>query len=371
MKRVALVVAALALAAGQLSAQTADEIIAKYLQAVGGAKRIAAVHTLRRIGTLYAGGGLDVPFVVENKRPDKVRSEITLQGMTGIQAYDGKTGWRVNPFQGKKDAEAMGEDELKGIMQDAEFDDALFDYKAKGNTVQFLGTDQIEGSQVYKLQLVAADNGDVRTYYIDVDNNVPIKLEVKRTVRGAEQEFEIVYGDYKDVNGWYMPFAFEMGAKGGSGVQRARFAWDRIEINPVIPDSRFAMPAPGTPVEPAPVTEPAAPASAPARRPAPARRAAAATAPVPVDSETFAGLGARNIGSATRSGRIAALAAMPAPRGGAGAAVRARECWRLGSCRPLRSSYFLGGRRNSRTPRATTPRPARHTASHRPVPRPR
>ena len=64
----------------------------------------------------------------------------------------------------------------------------------------------------------------MRTYYIDVDNNVPIRQEIKRTVRGAEQEFAIVYGDYKEVNGWYMPFAFEMGAKGASGVQRARFA---------------------------------------------------------------------------------------------------------------------------------------------------
>ncbi|MGE5156354.1 MAG: hypothetical protein ACM3JP_02535, partial [Betaproteobacteria bacterium] len=186
MKRVLLLIASLALAAGTLSAQTADDIIARYQQAVGGAQRIAAVQTLRRTGTFYAGGGLEVPYVQESKRPNKVRSQLTLQGMTMIQAYDGKTGWRVNPFQGKKDAEAMGEDEMKGIIQDAEFDDALFDYKAKGNTVQLLGTDEIEGSQVYKLQLTAADNGDVRTYYIDVDNNVPIKLEVKRTVRGAE-----------------------------------------------------------------------------------------------------------------------------------------------------------------------------------------
>ena len=227
MKRVLMFSASLALAAGSLSAQTADEIIARYQQAVGGAKRIAAVQTLRRTGKFYAGGGLEVLSTQESKRPNKVRSQITLQGMTMIQAYDGKTGRRVNPFQGKKDAEAMGEDEMKGIIQDAEFDDALFDYKQKGNTVQLLGTDEIEGSRVYKLQLTAADNGDVRTYYIDVDNNVPIKLEVKRTVRGAEQEFEIVYGDYKDVNGWYMPFAFEMGPQSGAGPPRARLTGGR------------------------------------------------------------------------------------------------------------------------------------------------
>jgi photosystem II stability/assembly factor-like uncharacterized protein/outer membrane lipoprotein-sorting protein len=309
MKRVLLLFATLALAAGSLSAQTADDIIARYQQAVGGAQRMAAVQTLRRTGKYFGGGGFEALYTQESKRPNRVRSEITLQGMTMVQAYDGKTGWRVNPFQGKKDAEAMGEDEMKGIIQDAEFDDALFDYKAKGNTVQFLGTDQIEGSTVYKLQLTAADNGDVRTYYIDVDNDVPIKLEVKRTVRGAEQEYEIVYGDYKAVNGWYMPFAFEIGPKGGTSAQRAKFTWDRIETNAVIPDSRFAMPAPGTAVEPtAPAAAPAPPAGRPTGKPAAARPAAAPLAAVAVDSETFAGLGARNIGSAAMSGRIAALA---------------------------------------------------------------
>ncbi|HMA40497.1 MAG TPA: hypothetical protein VKP10_10490, partial [Gemmatimonadales bacterium] len=312
MKRVSLLVAALALTAGGLSAQSADDIIARYLRAVGGAQRIAAVQTLRRVGTFYGGGGFEAAVTQENKRPNRVRSHLTIQGMTLIQAYDGRTGWRVNPFQGKKDAEAMGEDEVKSIVEEAEFDDALFDYKAKGNTVAYLGTDQIEGSQVYKLQLTAADNGDVRTYYIDADNNVPIKLEIRRTVRGAEQELEFVYGDYKEVNGWYLPFAVEVGPKGGPAAQRNKLAWQRIEANPVIPDSRFAMPAPGTPVEAG--EQAAAPAPAPpARAPAPARvpaRAPAPAAPAVVDSETFAGLGARNIGSAAMSGRIAALAAV-------------------------------------------------------------
>jgi photosystem II stability/assembly factor-like uncharacterized protein len=311
MKRVPFLFASLALCAGPLSAQTADDIIAKYQQAVGGAQRMAAVQTLRRTGKYYGGGGFEAVVSQENKRPNKVRGEITLQGMTLIQAYNGTTGWRVNPFQGKKDAEAMGEDETKSIVQDAEFDDALFNYRQKGNTVEFLGTDQIEGSQVYKLKLTAADNGDVRTYYIDVDNNVPIKLEVKRTVRGAEQEFETIYGDYKQENGWYMPFAFEIGAKGSSSDQRAKFAWQSIEVNPVLPDNRFDMPAPGTPVPPTPpaAAAPAKPAPKPAAAPRP-KPVAAAPVAVAVDSETLAGLGARNIGSAAMSGRIAAVAAV-------------------------------------------------------------
>src|SRR5712692_2946584 len=170
------------------SAQYADDVIAKYVERVGGADRINTVQTLKRTGRFYGSGGFEATVSQENKRPNKVRDQFSLQGMTAIQAYDGKTGWKVDPFGGKKDAEAMGEEELKSIVEDAEFDDPLIDYARKGNTLELLGTDKVEGSDVYKLKLTLAANGDIRTYYIDTDSDVPIKLEVKRTVRGAERD---------------------------------------------------------------------------------------------------------------------------------------------------------------------------------------
>jgi hypothetical protein len=96
-----------------VSAQTADEIIAKYVKNIGGAEQIQAIKTLRRTGKLTLGGGFDVVLLRENKRPDMVRQEFTLQGMTAVTAYDGRRGWKVEPFQGKKDAEPLGEEELK------------------------------------------------------------------------------------------------------------------------------------------------------------------------------------------------------------------------------------------------------------------
>jgi photosystem II stability/assembly factor-like uncharacterized protein len=291
------------------AAQSADDIVARYVKKVGGAERIQAVRTLRRTGRFYGGGGFQAAVSQENKRPRQVREDFSLQGMTAVQAYDGRTGWKVDPFGGKKDAEALGEEDLKSIVEDAEFDDPLIDYARKGNTLEFLGKDKVEGSDVYTLKLTLAANGDVRTYYIDTDNDVPIKLEVKRTVRGAEREFEVILGDYKDVNGWYLPFSFETGPKGSSSADKGKFVWERIEANAEIPDSRFARPAPGAPVT-ADQAQPA-PAAAAVPRKAPGGgtvESAAALAPVKVDADTFAGLGARNIGSAAMSGRIAAVA---------------------------------------------------------------
>src|SRR5207247_3292085 len=140
------------------------------------------------------------------------------------------------------------EDEIKGIVEDAEFDDPLLDYQKKGNKAELVGMDQIDGSDVYKVKLTLASNGDVRTYYIDVDNFVPIKYEVKRTVRGAEREFEVELGDYKEVNGWYLPFSFAIGGKGSSAANKAQYAWERIEANVALDARLSARPAAGAPV---------------------------------------------------------------------------------------------------------------------------
>src|SRR6185295_6522185 len=122
MRKAVLAFAILAIAAVSATAQNADDIVAKYIKTVGGMEKIQAVTALRRTGKVIAGGGFEIPLVEENKRPNLVRQDITIQGLTGISAYDGKTGWKVQPWSGKKDAEAMGEGELKGIMEEADFD---------------------------------------------------------------------------------------------------------------------------------------------------------------------------------------------------------------------------------------------------------
>jgi len=85
-----------------VSAQTVDEIIAKNLQAKGGLQKLKAVQTARMAGTMTVGPGMEAPFVIEFKRPNQMRLDFTLQGMTGTQAYDGKTGWMLMPSAGGK-----------------------------------------------------------------------------------------------------------------------------------------------------------------------------------------------------------------------------------------------------------------------------
>lgn len=224
--------------AAQVTKQTVDEIIAHYVKTIGGMDKIQAVKSLRRVGKYTGSGGFEKIYVQENKRPDFVREEFSLQGMTGINAWDGKTGWKIDPFQGKKDAESLSEDEMRGIVEDADFDEPLINYKEKGNKVELVGMDQIEGTDVFKLR-VTLKSGDVRTYYLDTDSYVPIKMDEKRTIRGSEQELETTLGDYKEVGGWFLPFSVESGFK---GQDKGKITYDKIEPNVVIDDTRFRKP---------------------------------------------------------------------------------------------------------------------------------
>jgi len=236
----------LALFAMPVSAQTAEEIVAKYIKTIGGAEKIEAIKTLRRTGKFTGGGGFEAVVIQENKRPQMARREFTIQGMTGVTAYDGKTGWKIEPWGGKKDAEALGEEEMKGIQEDADFDGPLVNYQQKGNKVEFVGAEPVEGTDAFKLK-VTLKNGDVRYYFMDTDYYVPIKTESKRMVRGAEREFETSLGDYKEVAGVYLPHSIESGVKGSPN--KSQITFEKIEANIALDDSRFKQPA--APAKPA------------------------------------------------------------------------------------------------------------------------
>jgi hypothetical protein len=235
------VLGAIFLSTATTFAQTVDEIIAKNLQARGGVEKIKAVKSIRITGRLDAGG-FRAGFVQENLRPGKVREEFLLQGMAQIMAYDGKTGWQVNPFGGRKDPDLLSADDMKSLVEDSDIDGQLVDYKNKDHRAELIGHDSVEGTDCYKIKLTLS-NSDVRYYYIDTDSFLELKVENERMIRGAVQYGEIYYGDYEQVNGIYFPFAYESGEKGSTF--RTRYTVNKIEMNVPITDEKFNMPKMG------------------------------------------------------------------------------------------------------------------------------
>lgn len=228
----------LALAA-PAAAQTADEIIAKHIEALGGIEKIKNVKTVRMTGKMAVGPGIEAPLVMELKRPNSMRMDFTLQGMTGTQAYDGKIGWTLMPFQGSTVPQQMAEDDLKMAQEQADMDGVLVDYKTKGHTVELLGKEKVEGADAYKLK-VTMKNGVIRTIYLDAEHYLQIKDESKRTIRGTEVETETILGDYKEVDGMMFPHSIDGGQKGSP--QRQKITVEKIELNVPIDDARFKMP---------------------------------------------------------------------------------------------------------------------------------
>ena len=238
-KPLALLALGAALMSWGAAAQTLDEVLAKNYEARGGLDKILAVQSARLTGKMTMGQGMEAPFVMQWKRPDKLRLEFTLQGMTGVQAFDGKTGWMLMPFLGKTDPEKMSEEDVKNIQEQADFDGELVNWKDKGYEVELLGEEPVEGTEAYKVK-VTKPNGDTSIFYLDAEYYLEIKSEGKRTVRGQEVEYEASMGDYKEVDGLMIPHSISSKAKGMPEGQTITI--DKVELDVPIDDSIFAMP---------------------------------------------------------------------------------------------------------------------------------
>lgn len=234
-----------------LVGQTAAELVAKNLEARGGIEQIKAIKTLRMTGKMQMGG-----FVAQVSRvavaPNMVRDAFTIQGMSQVMAYDGSSGWRLSPFEGRKDPELMGEEELRDIVEEADFYGPLVDYSTKDNRIEYLGHDTVDGDDAYRLKVTLA-NGDIIYYFLDPDTYLEIRTQKTEFVRGGLHETVTNLGSYKKVAGVYFPFSLEVGGAQDESNSMSKVTFEKIEANVPIDPAEFQMkvsPAPASPKQP-------------------------------------------------------------------------------------------------------------------------
>lgn len=220
--------------------QTAEELVNKNIEAKGGMEKIKAIKTLRMTGRLI-GGGITATAGQESMRPNLVRETFSLQGMTAVQAFDGSTGWQIQPFGGRKDPELMGEDDMRDLLIDSDFDGPLVDYKAKGNVVEYLGHDIVDGDDALRLKVTLKD-GDILYYYLDPDTYLEIRKETQKFIRGSVRENASDLGSYKPVAGVMFPFSIASGPK-NDPTSWQTVTVDKLEANVPLDISDFAVPA--------------------------------------------------------------------------------------------------------------------------------
>ena len=222
-------------------AQTANELVAKNLAARGGAAAFDALELVKFDGMMIFPGDFQLTYEEVRTKAGDVRVDAALQGLTLVQAWDGKSGWRINPFEGRKDAERMSDDEARSLADTGSLRGPLQNAVKQGATVTYLGREDFDGTNAYKLK-VAEKDGDEFVYLLDPDSMLEIKMTETRKVRGAPQTFEYEYGDYEKVGGVYFPMSIESWSP-GQGNNRQRIVIASGTANAPAPASLFAQPA--------------------------------------------------------------------------------------------------------------------------------
>lgn len=234
-KLLAVVFMAALMLAGPSYAQTVDEIVARHIQAKGGAEKLKSVSSVRMTGKLTSQGR-DVPMTVMTKRPNLLRQEITTPGGLAVNAFDGETAWALAPG-------AAIPREITGPQADAarsntEFDGPLLDYKAKGHTLELVGKEKVGSGEAYHLKLTRK-SGDVEHYYLDADTGLELKRTVEVEAGGKKQTLESELSNYKAVEGLMVPHTITQSVGGTTVMQ---MTMEKVEFNAPIDDALFRMP---------------------------------------------------------------------------------------------------------------------------------
>ena len=226
-----LFLAAIALAGVSASAQTADEIIAKNTEALGGAEKLASLKTVVMTGGMSVQG-TDIVLTMTKSHMVGVRVDIEAGGTSNYQVATPKEGWVFMPAMGMADPVKMDDDQLKSFYGQMDVQGSLFNYKEKGSTVELAGTEKVDGSEAYKLK-VTLKNGKTSTYFIDKKTNLVVKTSGKSNVQGQEMDVETTLADYKkNADGYTFPYAITN--------MQGTISFDKIETNVAVDEKIFS-----------------------------------------------------------------------------------------------------------------------------------
>jgi hypothetical protein len=215
-----------------LRAQTADDIINKHIDAIGGKAAWQNVNSMKMTGSVTAQGmDIDISMTaVENKG---ARMDITMMGMSGYSISTPTDGWVFMPFSGQQKPEALTPDQVKNSQDQLDIQGELIDYKAKGYTAELIGKEDVQGTECWKVKL-NMKNGKVRTEFFDPDSYLLIREVDKMTVDGKEQESTVDFSNFQKLpQGITVPMTINNG--NGDLVIK------KFEINVPVADSTFKV----------------------------------------------------------------------------------------------------------------------------------
>src|SRR5579862_8697269 len=209
-------------------AQSVDSVLARVATAFGGMGRLHTVRSKRLTGHISFDSVTSATLVVEQRRPDMIREEVTSQGQTVVRAFDGASAW-TRSLGGDTTVHVLSGDDVRNIAAEGDFDGALIDSRVKGNRVELMGLDSVGSQPVYKLKVLLR-SGYTDYYFVDSTTALPIKWQGTRIINGGPIVFESYFRDYLTVDGERFARLIESGSPGSNARQHIVF--DRVDINP-------------------------------------------------------------------------------------------------------------------------------------------
>jgi hypothetical protein len=222
-------VAAMTLATTTLSAQTADEIVNKYVAAMGGAEKLSSLKTVKMEGNLSTQG-IDVALTLTKKHMAGMRMDMEIMGSSNYQMANTTKGWVFMPVMQQTEPQEMEAEQVKSIQSQFDIQGALYNYKEKGYTVEYVGTEKLDGKDAYKLKVVK-DGKDV-FYFLDVVSNFIVKTASKVSAQGQEMDIETSFADYKqNAEGYWFSYT--------NTTTQGVISFEKITANIPVEDNLF------------------------------------------------------------------------------------------------------------------------------------
>ena len=218
-------------------APSADELVARNLAARGGADKLASLNTAKLTGSLTLQG-MDVPFTMLTKRPNKMRQEMTMQGGTIVQASDGQTVWAINPMMGGAEPRVIEGPQADMVKNQALFDGPLVGYKERGDTLEVVGPAEVDGAKGWKLKLTRKD-GQAMHIVLDAESGLERQWIATMDQNGLTMEISTTLSDYQPTDGVQVARAIRTMM---DGQQVASLTFSSVEFNVPVDDAVFSMP---------------------------------------------------------------------------------------------------------------------------------
>ena len=233
-KRVFITILMAAFASAASIAQDAQELVDAYFETIG-------QENLLKVKSIHATGkalqmGMELPFEMINKRPDKLKMIFEFQGSQIVQAYDGETAWVINPMSGSSEPVDLTGPQADGTRENADMDGQLWNWKEKGHQLELEGTEEVDDVEMYVLKLTKK-NGNIDYYYLDPDSYLVPKMRSVVKMEGSETEVEVILSNYQEVHGYIMPFTMEQRMNGQTVIT---IMIDNVEVDKEFDDALFS-----------------------------------------------------------------------------------------------------------------------------------